>query len=159
MSTVAGFPYFAVQFNKEAAVHDRSEQSALEQFLAQGSTTDLVVISHGWNNDMEEAQTLYANFLKVLRQAVEQASSAGLAGRTFAVMGVLWPSKKFADEELIPSGAAGAGAVINIAVLRNKLDSLKGVFDDPNADQRLEELKKLLPKLDASAAARQDFTN
>jgi hypothetical protein len=159
MATVAEFPYFPVQFNKEAVVHDQSEQSALEQFLAQGNTTDLVVISHGWNNDMQEAQALYADFLTLLRQAVKQASSAGLAGRTFAVMGVLWPSKKFADEELIPSGAAGVGAVIDIAVLRNKLDSLKGVFDDPNADQRLEELKKLLPKLEDSAAARKEFAN
>ena len=39
---------------------------------------------------------------------------SGIDARKFAVLGVLWPSKKFAEEELIPSGAAAAGSPVRI---------------------------------------------
>ena len=39
--------------------------------------TDVVVISHGWNNDMDEARRLYRN----LFASMDAVRAAGLAGR------------------------------------------------------------------------------
>ena len=59
---------------------------------------------------MSDARKLYAKFLACLRDVLDGKPVAGIAGRSFAVMAVLWPSMKFADEDLIPSGAAGIGS-------------------------------------------------
>ncbi len=87
------------------------------------------------------------------------ASVPGVAARRFAVLGVLWPSKKFADKELIPSGAAGAGSTVELDDLRDKLRGLHGTFDAPDADQTLTSLEKLLPKLEDSASACKTFVD
>ena len=67
---------------------------------------------------MQEAEDLYAELLGNMRTLIDQGKVAGLAGRTFAVLAILWPSKKFEDSELIPSGAAGVGSVVRADDLR-----------------------------------------
>src|SRR6185295_13819924 len=89
--------------------------------------TDLFVISHGWNNDSAEAQELYEELFANL--AAQMPSHAALTDRKFAVVGIFWPSKKFADNELIPSGGAASfddGADLSSSAVKQKLDSLKG---------------------------------
>lgn len=157
MEQFSGFPYFPVQFTKEAALFSQAEVTALKDFLRQGVTTDLIVISHGWNNNMDEAKELYARFFANLRALIDAGTIVGLANRKWAVMGVLWPSKKFEEKELIPSGAAGVDSIAGMATLKAKLTGLKGVFDSPQADQTLEALQKLLPKLEDSASAQKEF--
>ena len=58
MKTVSGFPYFEVQFTKGGDVDDGAEVSALRDYLEKPNATDLIVISHGWNNDMSDARKL-----------------------------------------------------------------------------------------------------
>lgn len=157
MEQLSGLAYFPVQFTKDAGVHNQAEVTALKEFLRRGTTTDLLVISHGWNNNMDEAKELYARFFANLRALIDAGTVAGLANRTWAIMGVLWPSKKFEEKELIPSGAAGVDSIGGMAVLKAKLDGLKGVFDSPQADRTLDELQKLLPKLEDSASAQREF--
>ena len=71
------------------------------------------MIAHGWNNDMAEARALYARAASASVGAV-LAGTPPPAGRRIAVLGVLWPSKKFAERELIPGGgAAGLGAALD----------------------------------------------
>ena len=67
MKTLSGFPYFEVQFTKDGAVHDGAEVTAVQDFLGQKTATDLLLISHGWNNDLNDARELYARFLASLR--------------------------------------------------------------------------------------------
>ncbi len=157
MEQLSGFPYFPVQFTKDAAVHDQADITALKEFLQQSGTTDLVVISHGWNNNMEEAKTLYARFFANMRSLLDGGSLAGLSNRKWAILGVLWPSKKFEEEELIPSGAAGAGSVAGMAAMKAKLANLKNVFDSPQANHTLDELQRLLPKVEDSPSAQKEF--
>jgi hypothetical protein len=159
MAEYSGFPFFPVEFDKNGKVHDPAQAAALDAHLAKGATTDLIVFSHGWNNDMDDARKLYANFFASARALLDAGDVPGAAGRKFAVLGVLWPSKKFADKELIPSGAAGAGSTVELDDLRDKLRGLRGVFDAPNADQRLAELEKLLPKLEDSSSACKAFVD
>jgi hypothetical protein len=157
MAELSGFPFFPVEFDKEGHMHDAAQLAALEAYLAQGGTTDLVVISHGWNNDMADAQGLYEKFLASAQTLLQAGKVPGLAGRKLAVFGVLWPSKKFADKELIPSGAAGAQSTAELDDLRSKLQDLHGVFDAPDADRKLTELEALLPKLEDSDKACSKF--
>jgi hypothetical protein len=159
MEQLSGFPYFPVQFTKEAAVHNQADVAALQDFLKREGTTDLIVISHGWNNNMEEAKALYASLFANVRSLLDAGTFATLANRKWAVLGVLWPSKKFEEKELIPSGAAGAGSVVGVAALKAKLEGLKGVFDAPQADRTLDELQRLLPKLEDSTSAQKEFVD
>jgi hypothetical protein len=159
MATVAGFAYFPIQFDKDgkrAAVSD-GDIAAFEQHLDTTRPTDLLVISHGWNNNMKEAEELYAELLGNMRTLIDQGKVAGLAGRSFAVLAILWPSKKFEDSELIPSGAAGVGSVVTTDDLRAKINRLKGGFDAADGDAKLDQMEALLPKLEDSDAACRQF--
>jgi hypothetical protein len=158
MADVAGFPYFELQFDKQGKVFDANALQQAVAGIGAGGTTDLFVLSHGWNNDMAEARSLYKELLGRLRDVID-GGQVPLGTRKFAVLAVLWPSKKFADEELIPSGAASAGSPVNATVVNRQLDALKGVFDNPDADAILAKAKTLVPKLEASPAARAEFAD
>ena len=131
----------------------------LSDFVAQGTVTDLFLISHGWNNDMAEARDLYCHFFARVREVMDGHSVPGINARKFAILAVLWPSKKFAEEELIPSGAADAGSPVSEAFILRQLQSLKGVFDKPDADAVLEQAKLLVPQLENSPKAQRTFAN
>ena len=113
-------------------------------------------MSHGWNNDMEEARALYQAFFSGVKKLLDQNAVPGLA-RKFGVLGMLWPSKKFADEELIPGGAASVNPAVRTTLLEKKIDGLKGVFTAPNADALLQQAKALLPDLENKPSARDQF--
>lgn len=159
MTDIAGFPYLEVQVDKAGKFVDAAESKKLVDFLAAGGATDLFVMSHGWNNDMGEARGLYKRFFGEVRKLLDKSTPAA-GGRKFAVLGVLWPSKKFSDEELIPGGAASVKSVVADAVLVKTIDALKnGVFDNPQADAILEKAKKLVPGLGDSPAKQKEFAN
>ncbi|MDQ3000229.1 MAG: hypothetical protein M3Y08_03035 [Fibrobacterota bacterium] len=158
MGVRSGFPYFEVEFDKEGEPSDPKQAKALKASLKPGEPTDLIVISHGWNNDMAEARSLYAKFLASFRKRLD-AGVPGIKGRKFAVLAVLWPSKKFADRELIPSGAAGVGSSITNKAIIDQIQALKGFFNSPTADANLEKAKALVSKLESSPAAQKEFAN
>src|ERR1700749_4929848 len=98
MDAIPGFPFFPVEFDKQAKTSDDAQIKALQKALDVGDVTDLIVLSHGWNNDMQEAKELYQELLTNMSRWVAKGSFPALKDRKFAVMGVLWPSKKFADK-------------------------------------------------------------
>jgi hypothetical protein len=157
MERLSDFPYFPLEFTKEASVHDPAQITALKESLTQGGATDLIIISHGWNNNMAEANELYRLFFANLRALIDSGATPGLAQRKLAVLGVLWPSKRFEEKELIPSGAAGVSSLTGMVAMKAKLADLKGIFDSPHADRTLDELQQLLPKLEDSSATRKEF--
>ena len=159
MKTVSGFPYFEVQFTKDGAVNDAAEVAALHDFLAQKTASDLLLISHGWNNDLNDARDLYARFLASLRAVLDQGVVPGAAGRSFAVLAVLWPSIKFADEQLIPSGAAALGSAVSIAFVQQQLDRLEHALQDPAKSPALQRARALVPALPNSPKAQEEFAN
>ena len=112
-------PTFDVEFTREGRLFDTAQADALIAGLA--GVTDLIVISHGWNNDMQEARELYSEFLANVERV------RGLTdpdGRKFAACQVFWPSKKFTDEQLIPGGGAVSATAENDASLDAVLDAL-----------------------------------
>jgi hypothetical protein len=161
MANIPGFPfpYFEVQFDKEGNVFDQSEVDKVLDFVSQHTASDLFVMSHGWNNDMNEARGLYKNFFDRVNDIAGSGQVPGIESRKFAVLGILWPSKKFAEEELIASGAAGINSAVTVAFLQKQLDNLKGVFDKPDADADIEKAKQLVPQLENSPKAQHDFAD
>jgi hypothetical protein len=108
---------------------------------------------------MADARGLYARFFERMRAVIDKGAVAGVGGRRFAVLAVLWPSKKFADQDLIPSGAAGAGSPITDELLKNELDAMKGVFDGKDADATLDKAIRLVAGLEDSAKAQAEFAD
>ena len=153
---LAGFPYCELAVNKSGLAVDAGATQKAADTFAQAGVTDLFIVSHGWNNNMEEARGLYKDFFTVVRNLLDQNAVPGL-DRKFGIAGVLWPSKKFTDEELIPGGAASVTPSVRTTLLARKIDSLKGVFTAPGADAILQEAKDLLPDLESTPAAREKF--
>jgi hypothetical protein len=152
------FPSFEVQFTKEGEVHNRKEVEEGLKLLEERGVTDLIVISHGWNNDMSQARSLYERFFDAFRKALGSAPD-GVSSRTFGVMAVLWPSKKFAETELIPSGAAGARSAVTDDAVKAEIDELIEALDDEDATASLRKAKELVVHLDDKRSARDEFAN
>jgi hypothetical protein len=119
-------PFFEIEFNKEAAQVKPQQAIDLKQAVTSQGVTDLIVLSHGWNNDMAEARGMYKNLLQHISTAL--ASEPRHVDHKFLALNVLWPSKKFADKDLIAGGAAF-------------------ITDDPERLRLVEEWKKMEPLL------------
>lgn len=115
------FPFSPVQFTKDGTVFQQSDVDGLMNGIQSG-VTDLFVISHGWNNDMDDARRLYGGLMAQV--AAQVATVPALRGRSYAIAGILWPSKKFDDAELIPSGAASLNDSVRPDQLRARLRDL-----------------------------------
>lgn len=151
------FPYFPIKFDKNAQVIAPGDADLRKLLRDPAKPTDLIVISHGWNNDMSEAEALYSELMTNAAALLREGKTPGLTGRRFAVLGVLWPSKKFADSELIPGNAAGVGDSVDVGALSRQLDEMSGGFDSPDEALTLQAMKDLLPKLQDSDRACGEF--
>jgi len=156
MADISGFPYFEVQFTKQGKLFEPAERQAVLDAARNGNLDELFVVAHGWNNDMAEARALYRNLFANVRRALNDGRAPALAGRRLGVLGVLWPSKKFAEEELTAGGGASLGGEVEDQALAEQLDALKGTFDGPD-EAALEQAKALVPRLESDPQARHEF--
>src|SRR5262245_28317618 len=135
-----GTPTFDVEFTKDGDIFQEAQIDALLASL--GPVTDLLVLSHGWNNDKADASQLYEELLGNIDKLLDLRNQASvpaplegfvkrLRNRNFAAARVFWPSKKFTDADLIPGGGAASAEAEakNAAAVNRILDRLK---DDPN---------------------------
>ncbi len=144
MAELSGFPYVEVQFDKRGKLVDARQVDDAVKEIRRLGITDLIVWSHGWNNDMDEARDHYKRFAKTMRGAADRH----LAARKTAILGILWPSKKFTDTKQIPGGAAAATSAREAALIE-QLDALQGVFTARGADAKLRKAKVLVPRLES----------
>jgi len=157
MPDVAGFPYVEIQFAKDASLVDPHAPDLATDMIQARHVRDLLVLCHGWNNDMSDARKLYAELLAQV--AAVAPTIPALAQRGIGVLAVLWPSKRFADDDLIPGGAASLGAPDSPLVVIQMLEKLKGTFDAPGADAALTRAQALAPGLETNPAARREFAD
>lgn len=148
-----------VEFTKDGRVFDEHQVDALLQGLL--GATDLLLLSHGWNNDREEATDLYDELLGSLENVGLPDSGPG---SEIAVMRVLWPSKKFALESLIPGGGAASATSQSDAALIEALEDLKQdpfrlgeTREDPTRAALVNRALELVPKLESSLDARREY--
>lgn len=162
MSDLSGLPYRPLEFRKSGEPADAAQGEAVLDLARQGAITDVVAMCHGWNNDVADAAKLYADLAVHLAPMLARAAP----DRRFGVIGVLWPSKKFADEDLIPGrderapgGAASAeGPELDGEALKRRLDRLKGMFDGDD-EAALEAAKALVDRLEDSPKAQREFVD
>lgn len=155
MPTPVPYPYVELELGKDGAMLQPPQLQALKDVVSSRNITDLFVISHGWNNDMDDARDLYGRlFGHVLAQV---PGVPGVAQRRFAVGGILWPSKKFADKDLIPGGSASLGDDATAdQVILEQIDTLEELLGDEADSRAFAEARKRLPVLadDSSAQIR-----
>ena len=162
MPELSGLPYVEAEFDRDGKLSPAEQERAVLDGLKAARATDLVVIAHGWNNDMEEARGLYADLFGQVGTVLGETPLP--SGRRLAVLGILWPSKKFTERELIPGGgAAGLGAGMDeagdvaTAHLEREIDKLAAVAR-PGAPG-LDRAKALLDRLENDEAARREFVD
>jgi len=154
---MAGLRFWELTFDKDGD----TDSGARDRFLTEvrdAGLTDLVVFSHGWNNDHRIATALYERFFGLLAGQLPAArrDSVGLVG-------VFWPSQRWSDEPIpdfaaAPAAAAGAAAAVprETAVAgepeldKQTLAQLQELF--PDAADQLTEMATLLgtPPTDAA---------
>ena len=78
-----------IKFDKEGECTSPLTRQALVERLAQSGDTPVIVFSHGWNNDFDDATDLYRQFLLRLQEHIA-ANNPAMARPVF--VGVLWPS-------------------------------------------------------------------
>ena len=155
---IKGIPYSTAEFDKDGTL--------LKEPAVPAGTTDLIMVSHGWNNDREAAETLYrklfGNFADVT------AGDAAIKARKIAIVGIIWPSKKFDDFMTEPAsasgtagGAAAAGGSVNKAAshaaMHEAIDRAAPLFETADATGRIAALHKLVPELDGDSGKQREF--
>ena len=152
MNNIAGIPYIVAEFDGNGKL--------LGDVTLPPGVTDLIVMSHGWNNNRADAERLYeglfANFAPLAND---------LQARKLAVLGVIWPSKRF--DELVAATASGNGAQGSASLasaqgasdtlLAERIEEMKKFFVSPAQQATLDELRKLLPDLEDKGSARKAF--
>ncbi len=157
------YPFFPIPFTKTGEVFQPSAVDALLAGLAATGArpTDLFLISHGWNNNTQDAESLYRGLSGQLAAQIPKINA--LAGRSFAVCGIQWPSKKFEDKDLIPSGAASLNDAVSDAKLRERVGDLRNLIHaadwpaetvDRSAEEKLAGLEKAIDDWEDDPAVR-----
>ncbi len=156
MNNIAGIPYVAARFDKDGAALNKQEVT-----LPAG-TTDVIVVSHGWNNTEEQADRLYID----LFTHFAAVASDQLQKKKIAIVGVIWPSKRFTDvvEAAVAEQARGGGAAFGTSsaaaddTIRAKLDIIATMFDK-KAAKKIAAAKKQIAKLESDLDARRKFVD
>jgi hypothetical protein len=122
------YPYFPVQFTRDGRVFQQSDVDALMSAAAAGpnAPSDLFFMCHGWNNNMDDATNLYEALADLIKAQVD--ANPTLGARKYAICGVLWPSKKFEDKDLIPSGAAALNDAVTVEQLKSRVRDLRSLY-------------------------------
>ena len=138
--------YIDVEFDKKGAYTHPEQLDAMKTLLEEKHPTDVIVLTHGWNNSLAQARALYERLVDSLVDV--RARVAGARDRRFVVIGVLWPSIQWADDD---AAGAGAGVTDDHAALEAEI-ALR--IEDPPTRAKL---LALVPLLEASSDAQEEF--
>jgi len=155
-SEIAGLPHWEVGFDEQGKA-DQGEVGALLAELPGRDLTDLFVFAHGWNNDRRQARRLYQLFFAQVPGLLAQAG--GPSARV-GTLGVVWPSKRWADEPE-PTGGGGGAAGLGETLSTEAAEvsdqalvaDLKEVFPGEGRGETLDELARLLEQRPEDPAA------
>ena len=160
MQNIEGFDFFPLVFDRDGTLQDPDQLDALIEHAVAGPATDAIVIAHGFRNDVAEATNLYAEFLKNFRADLRRQQFQGIAGRTYVVAGVYWPSKTFRESFGEDAGSEGTRSLRDPALaMADAKEQLEELKKDATAAERrsLDKAAALLPKLQKSTKAQDQF--
>ena len=66
------FPYFRIELTKDGKVFKPAQRDDILKNVPAG-TTDIIVASHGWNNDINDAQALYKNLFSEVAKELSKS--------------------------------------------------------------------------------------
>jgi hypothetical protein len=137
---IAGLPFWELTFDANGDP-DPAQQATFFTEVRNLGITDLIIFSHGWNNDRRGALMVYDRFFGILAGQLQyvppdRPTTVGLAG-------VLWPSQLWPDEPIpdfpAPAESGGAAALIDP-------EPADDAAADPTLDQEtLVSLRELFP--------------
>ncbi len=158
MTNYGPYAAFDVCFDTGGHLVDSTQQDdAIAYFSVGGGgagVSEIFVISHGWNNDIAEAQDLYHRFFDSFGKV---AATRGKTPQTYGVLALFWPSKRFADKDLIPGGAAAVGDPFD-AQLNAQMDLFKAMFaDNPKTNANIDAARRLIPTLSVNVLAQDQY--
>lgn len=90
--TIGGHPLWRLVFDAEGDA-DGATVTALSDGVGDTALTDLVIFSHGWNNDESAAKSLYDRWFTLLAPQLDPAHTVGFVG-------IRWPSQLWRDEPI-----------------------------------------------------------
>ncbi|GHS85144.1 hypothetical protein AGMMS50218_01910 [Actinomycetota bacterium] len=93
--SIHGLPFWQLRFDAEGDPDGLGAEVLLTEVADRG-ITDLIVFSHGWNNDVAVARRLYDGFFGQLAPQLVHARP----GTKVGLAGVFWPSRRWADEPI-----------------------------------------------------------
>ncbi|TRW86250.1 serine-threonine protein kinase [Mycolicibacterium sp. 018/SC-01/001] len=139
---------WALSFDADGDVDAAGEQQIVAN-LRGSHVTDLVMFSHGWNNDEAAASSLYARWFDLLKAQLGPDHTVGF-------IGIRWPSQLWRDVTIpdfdptpdgTATGAAGVEATVATdagtpALNPQDVTDLKTVF--PQAKKELDSIAALL---------------
>jgi hypothetical protein len=158
MATKSGFPYAELEFDAKGKFGAAQLKAALDTLRAPG-LTDVLVLSHGWNNDIADARKWYGAYLDFFRKEVDARHVPGIDTHKVGVIAVFWPSKKFADSELVAGNASSVGAPVTKASVKKQLTLLASAFPDRASKAKFAAAEKLLDKIETDVAAQRKFVD
>lgn len=147
---IKGRPLWRLVFDADGDV-DEATLTELRDGVGAEGLTDLVLFSHGWNNDEAAAQSLYARWFDLLADQLDPARKVGFVG-------IRWPSQLWRDEPIpdfddAQAADGGGGAALEeragteagpATIDPAELADLKDMFPDGSA--HLDAIAELLEK-------------
>src|SRR5262245_48475569 len=109
---MGGLPYWEAQFDEIG--NSVNSPDKLFADASQVNLTYLFVFSNGWNNSQPYARRRYEAYFKQMESEIALLGTPN-HGRardaTIGVLGVIWPSMRWPDEEFDETGGEGAADV------------------------------------------------
>lgn len=157
MNDIKGIHYSEAAFDKDGKLESEPNVPA--------GTTDIIVVSHGWNNDRDEAEKLYTKLFGNFVEATKD--DPVIAKRKLAIVGIIWPAKKFdalmtqtTGSGAQAGGAASIGAEDAAAAqtaIRAAIDRVAPLFVEAEEKKNLERLRELVPTLEDDPDSQKEF--
>ncbi|MEM1232031.1 MAG: hypothetical protein AAGI15_15920 [Pseudomonadota bacterium] len=163
--SVEHYLHGAIEFDARGRVSNAAALAAFSDELGGGTQGELLVLSHGWNNDRETARELYDALCASLTQAATQAGDARLQ-EDLAVLIVHWPSRAF-DFDFGTQAAASAGGAAQAGgpvaeptpqqTLQTALSNLEALCDSDAERAQLARARELTAQLPDLRSAQDAF--
>lgn len=84
-------PWYVIPFDRHGHLQAPHTRQLLLDNVANGGFTDVVIFSHGWNNDWETARDRYEHFIGGFTRMRKEHRLAVRAGYRPLLIGIIWP--------------------------------------------------------------------
>lgn len=120
MTDIAGFSTITIRYGKDGRPIDAQHADKLRSFAKDSGLSDLLVLSHGWNNTESEAMAHYEELGAALARQIGNVPP--LAGSKIGLALVIWPSKAIEGWEEDGTGGQGGAAAAGTAQNETEID-------------------------------------